>query len=145
MKRFPVGFFDRLEMKFLKIVLPIILVSASLFFAIIEGFSATRAIEELNTKQQILAQRYSILISSWVWNLDRERIKMSLETLITDKSIVGAQVVNERGGELASAGFRRRGSLGQQDDHHLARSGLRVLRCLCRLSGRQRLHGDARR
>ena len=105
MKRFPVGFFDRLEMKFLKIVLPIILVSASLFFAIIEGFSATRAIEELNTKQQILAQRYSILISSWVWNLDRERIKMSLETLITDKSIVGAQVVNERGGELASAGI----------------------------------------
>jgi PAS domain S-box-containing protein len=105
MKRFPVGFFDRLEMKFLKIVLPIILVSASLFFAIIEGFSATRAIEELNTNQQILAQRYSILISSWVWNLDRERIKMSLETLITDKSIVGAQVVNERGGELASAGI----------------------------------------
>jgi PAS domain S-box-containing protein len=105
MKRVPIGFFDRLEMKFLKLVLPVILVTASLFFVIIEGFSATRAMEELNAKQQTLAQRHSILISHWVWNLDRERLKFSLETLITDKSIVGAQVVNERGGELASAGI----------------------------------------
>jgi hypothetical protein len=104
-KQFDIGFLNRLEMKFLKITLPLMLLTASLLFGIIEVLSATRAMEELRSKQQALAQSHSVLISNWVWNLDRIRIKLSLETLMADKAIVGAQVVDEWGDELASIGI----------------------------------------
>jgi PAS domain S-box-containing protein len=63
-----------------------------------------KAMEELHTKKQVLVQNHSNLLSDWVWNLDRERIQLSLENLLENEIVAGAKVVDEWGNELASVG-----------------------------------------
>jgi PAS domain S-box-containing protein len=104
MKLVRINFFDRLETKSLKVVLPIVLVTTALLFSVIEGLSVMKAMEELHTKKQVLVQNHSNLLSDWVWNLDRERIQLSLENLLENEIVAGAKVVDEWGNELASVG-----------------------------------------
>jgi PAS domain S-box-containing protein len=104
MKLVRVNFFDRLETKSLKVVLPIVLVTTACLFSLIEGLSVMKAMEELHIKKQVLVQNHSNLLSDWVWNLDRERIQLSLENLLENEIVAGAKVVDEWGNELASVG-----------------------------------------
>ncbi|MBT8002361.1 MAG: sensor histidine kinase [Rhodospirillales bacterium] len=109
MTRIKVHFFDSLEVKFLKVTLPIVVVVAALLFGVIEGLAARRALDALNEKKEDLVQNYSILSSDWVWNLDRDRIRVSLEHLVKEGIVVGALVVDDRGAEIASAGVTGEG------------------------------------
>ena len=93
-----------LSLKFVGFLLPTILLISAGLFAAIEGTALYRAISELDDQAEDIASDYAEIAGGWLWNLDREKIGLSLESLLEDGDVLGAQVRDDLGEIFVSAG-----------------------------------------
>lgn len=94
-----------LTLKFIAFLLPISLLTSTCLFAAIEGVALYRAISKLDQRAEDIAKDYAAIAAGWLWNLDQERIELSLAKLLEDGDVLGAQVRDDLGEVYAAVGL----------------------------------------
>jgi signal transduction histidine kinase len=94
-----------LSLKFIALLLPVSVLIATTTYAVIESAVLYRKLGELDERGGVVANDYAAIAGGWLWNLDRDKIELSLATLLEDSDVLGAQVLDEFDDVFASAGI----------------------------------------
>ncbi|MEO3431297.1 adenylate/guanylate cyclase domain-containing protein [Pelagibius sp. CAU 1746] len=90
--------------KFLRVTIPLIFLSVIGVFALIELLAHRNAVARLEENLEGMIRTQAAALANPVWNLDREQIRLSLEAVVTNREIVFAQVLGEKGEVMSAAG-----------------------------------------
>jgi class 3 adenylate cyclase len=93
-----------LRSRFLRVTIPLIFLSVIGVFTMIELLAHRAAVSQLEQTLQGMVQTQAAALANPVWNLDREQILLSLQAIVTNREILSATVLNEKGEEMSTAG-----------------------------------------
>jgi len=85
-------------------VVPLVLLSTMVVFALFEWNARVQAREELRAKVDRLADIQSAVIAESLWNVNDAQVELILAALITDQDVLAASVYDERDRLVASVG-----------------------------------------
>jgi class 3 adenylate cyclase len=90
--------------KFLRVTIPLIFLSVIGVFAVIELLAHRNSVTRLEQTLEGMIRTQAAALANPVWNLDREQIHLSLEAVVTNREIISAQVLGEKGEVMSAAG-----------------------------------------
>lgn len=93
-----------LQARFLAVNVPLIMFSLLVVFGLFEFFAYRISVHELHERIDKMVASQSGVLAESLWHLDHERIKVILDAILVDADIIGADVNDELGARLASAG-----------------------------------------
>jgi len=90
--------------KFLRVTIPLIFLSVIGVFAVIELLAHRNAVARLERTLEGMIRTQAAALANPVWNLDREQIHLSLQAVVTNREILSARVLGEKGELMIAAG-----------------------------------------
>ncbi len=94
-----------LSLKFIALLVPISLLTSACVFVTVEAIALYQAISKLDHHADDIATDYAAIATGWLWNLDRDKIDLSLAALLEDKNVLGAQLRDDLGDIYAAVGL----------------------------------------
>ena len=93
-----------LRTKLLAITVPLVLLSTTALFFVLQKNAERSALTELQARLDNVAAVHSASLAGPLWQVDRTQAALSLAALAIDEDVIGAVVVDESGAEIASVG-----------------------------------------
>jgi len=90
--------------RFLRVTIPLIFLSVIGVFAVIELMTHRNAVARLEQTLNGMIRTQAAALANPVWNLDDEQIHLSLEAVVTNREILSARVLGEKGEVMSEAG-----------------------------------------
>ena len=90
--------------RFLRVTIPLIFLSVIGVFAVIELMTHRNAVARLEQTLNGMIRTQAAALANPVWNLDDEQIRLSLEAVVTNREILSARVLGEKGEVMSEAG-----------------------------------------
>jgi class 3 adenylate cyclase len=90
--------------RFLRVTIPLIFLSVIGVFSVIELMTHRNAVARLEQTLDSMIRTQAAALANPVWNLDGEQIRLSLEAVVTNREILSARVLGEKGDIMSEAG-----------------------------------------
>ena len=135
-----------LQFRFLSLNLTIVFLSSAVLFAVWEYLSFQSENRKLEQKLDDVASVQSSILAVPVWNLETDRVRLILESILQDVDFVAAVVTGEDGDMLVRSGTAVGETLHTTSSSIIYESGeaYQVVGELTLVANQQRTYGEAR-
>ena len=90
--------------KFLRVTIPLIFLSVIGVFSVIELMTHRTAVQRLEQNLHGMISTQAAALANPLWNLDDDQIRLSLEAIVTNREILSARVIGEKGDLISAVG-----------------------------------------
>jgi class 3 adenylate cyclase len=90
--------------KFLRVTIPLIFLSVIGVFSVIELMTHRNAVQRLEQTLYGMISTQAAALANPLWNLDDDQIRLSLEAIVTNREVLSARVIGEKGDLISAVG-----------------------------------------